>query len=322
MTAERPTPEIIEQAAFWSAQLATGEATPEDRLACEAWCRENPLHRLTMDRMRGLDAQLDRTDDASRDAIGTLLKREPTRGRRLGRAAMGLVLLVGGGWFAAQSLTVRALFPDHETGRGAQRHVTLADGSTLDLDTDAAVDFDRSASSRTVTLFQGRIFARVTKDPARPFVVETSDGKVTALGTAFIVERNLGETFVTVIESRVRACAARTNARDCADLEPGDRARMSGGTVQRLERVDPTTAALWTEGWLAADNRPVAEILLELNRYRAQPARFDTADLDGVRVSGSFPLADADRALLAIADATGLRMERSPDGDVRVLRPN
>lgn len=312
---------MIEQAAFWSAQFAAGEATPEDHLACEAWCRENPLHRLTMDRMRGLDARFDRTDHASREAVETLLKDGPTRARRLGRAAMGLFLLVGGGWFAAQSLTVRAFFPDHETGRGAQRHVALADGSALDLDTDAAVDFDRSAGSRTVTLFHGRIFARVAKDPARPFVVETSDGKVTALGTAFIVERNAGETFVTVVESHVRACAPRADAHGCADLAPGDRARLSGGALQRLGGVDPATAMLWTEGWLAADNRPATEILLELNRYRARPVHFNTADLDGVRVSGSFPLTDPDRALQAIADATGLRIERSPEGEVRVRRP-
>lgn len=321
MTTERPTPDMIEQAAFWSAQFATGEATPEEYAACEAWCRENPLHRQTMDRMRGLDARFDRTDHASREAVGTLLKSSPIRTRRMRRAAVGLFLLVGGGWFAAQSLTVRSLFPDHETGRGAQRHVELADGSALDLGTEAAIDFTPSAASRTVTLFHGRIFARVAKDPARPFVVETSDGKVTALGTAFIVERNASGTVVTVTESHVRTCAARASAGGCIDLESGDRARMSRGAVHRLSGVDPATAALWSEGWLAADNRPVPEILQELNRYRARPARFDSADLDGVRVSGSFPLGDPDRALQAIADATGLRIERSPEGDVRVHRP-
>lgn len=312
---------MIEQAAFWSAQFATGEATSADRVAYDAWCLEDPLHRLAMDRMRGLDARFDGTSPADREAMNTLLKVKSARERRLGRAAMGILLLVGGGWFAAQSLTVRALFPDHETGRGAQRHIALADGSALDLDTEAAVDFDRSANSRTVTLFRGRIFARVAKDAARPFVVETSDGKATALGTAFIVDRTADGTFVTVVESHVRTCAAQAGERTCTDLEPGDRARISGGKVKRLSGVDPATAALWTEGWIAADNRPVSEILDELNRYRAQPARFDTTELDGVRVSGSFPLGDPDRALQAIADATGLQVKNGPNGDLRISRP-
>ncbi|CCW17325.1 FecR protein [Sphingobium indicum BiD32] len=305
---------MIEQAAYWAAQFATDQATQNDRDACEAWCREHPLHRLAMDRMRGLDAQFDSTDDIGRETIETVLERRSRKGRWFGGFTLGLVLLVGGGWLAAQSLTVRAWFPDYKTARGEQRTVTLADGSGLTIDTDGALDFRRDDANRTVTLFRGQILARVAKDEARPFVVETRDGTATALGTAFIVRRDEDATTVTVIESNVRVCPAKASPETCSDLSPGDQVRLEQGRLSRLGRIDPGTAAIWAEGWLAVDDQPVAGVLLELNRYRRQPVRFDADELAGVRVSGSFPLADSDRALDGIVRLTGLRLSRAQDG--------
>lgn len=311
---------MIEQAAGWAAQLATDDATQEDMDACEAWCREHPLHRLAMDRMRILDAQIDGTDQIGRKTIETVLERRSRPDGPLGRSAICVALLVGGGWLAAQSLTVREWFPDYETTRGEQRTVTLADGSGLTLDTDAALDFDSDADRRRVILLRGQVLARVAADSDHPFVIETRDGSATALGTAFIVRRDEGATTVTVLESRVRVCPASAGEDACANLGPGDQARMTAARIDRLGPVDPEAAGMWAEGWLAADNQPVADVLLELNRYRRKPVRFDPADLAGTRVSGSFPLADTDRALEGIIRSTGLGMSRSTDGAVSVRR--
>lgn len=321
MTTNRPTPEMIERAAFWAAQLATDESTREDRDACEAWCREHPLHRLAIERMRGLDAQIDSTGDIGREAIETVLEKRSRSGRWLGGLTMGIVALAAGGWMTAQSLTVRALFPDYETARGEQRTVTLADGSGLAIDTDAALDFDRSDGARTVTLFRGQLLARVAADRAHPFVVRTRDGTATALGTAFTVRRDDDATMITVLESRVRACPAQSASTDCADLLPGDRVRMAHGRLEHLGRVDPEAAGMWATGWLVADDQSVADVLLELNRYRERPVRFDPAELADVRVSGSFPLTDPDRALDGILRSTGLRLSRSGGDDPRVYHP-
>nr|WP_168604926.1 FecR domain-containing protein [Novosphingobium sp. SG707] len=310
---------MIAQAAYWVAQFATDEATQDDRDACEAWCQENPLHRLTMERMRGLDVRFEGTDDIGREVIETMVERRSRKTGRWGGLALGLLML-GGGWLAAQTMAVRAWFPDYETARGEQRRVTLADGSAITIDTDAALSFRRNHARRTITLFRGQILARVAKDKARPFIVETSDGSATAKGTAFVVRREGDATTVTVIESHVRACPAKASAADCADLSPGDRVRMTQGKLVRLGPIDPEEAAGWAQGWLAADDQPVVGVLRELNRYRAHPVGFDAAALSGVRVSGSYPLVDPDRALEGIVRSTGLRLSRAPDGAPIVSR--
>lgn len=317
MTAPRPTPEVIEQAAFWAAQLATDEATQEDRDACEAWCRQHPMHRLALERMRDLEVRMDEADRPGRETIEHLLDRRSRPGRRSIGAVAAFILLAGGAWFGAQSLTVRSWFPDHETARGERRAITLSEGSELTLDTDTALDFRSDRHRRQVTLFRGRILARVAKDAARPFVVRTRDGTATALGTAFTVRRDADATIVSVIESRVRVCPEKAED-DCADLRPGDRVRMSGGKLHRLEPVDPEAAGSWAQGWLAVDDQPLSVVLGELNRYRAVPVDYDANDLSGIRVSGSFPLGDPDRAVEGAVRSAGLRMERAPDGALRV----
>ncbi|HUD28972.1 MAG TPA: FecR domain-containing protein [Novosphingobium sp.] len=303
-----PTPAMIREAARWSAELATDEATEADRDACEAWCRQDPLHRVAMERMRGLDTRFDRAGEPERGALDRLLDLSRRRGGGTKAAAvLGIAVLVAAGWAATDSWTLRSRFPDAATVIGEQRTVTLADGS-IRLDTDSAVDVDARGAGTRIALFRGRVFAQVHPHRTAPFLVETPEGTASALGTAFTVEREAGRTLVTVVSSHVRVCPARVGG--CRDLAPGSRAVMDGGGVRAASPVAPRDAAAWSEGWLVADDRPVSEVLAELNRYRAVPVGFDAAALARVRVSGSFPLADTDRAVEGIARVTGLRLDR------------
>lgn len=307
----KPSPEIVARAAEWAAELDSGALTDDTRAACDAWRRADPMHELALGRMLGLDARFERLDPAARAALRLA---EARRGRS--RAAAGAVLVlmvaVGAGWTASRTLAVRQMFPDHETVRGQQRTLSLADGSRLTLDTDSAVDVD----GRTVTLFKGQVLATVAPDPSRPFVVRTVHGEATALGTVFVVRTGKEEAQVAVVESHVRACVKA----DCGDLGPGERARLGADGLSRLASTDARAAAAWTRGWLEVDDRPIAEVLSELGRYSEHPIDFDPAALRGVRVTGSYPLHDPERALEAIAAATGLRVSRSGAGDLRLVR--
>lgn len=310
----RATPDIIAKAAEWAAELDVDDAPAAVREAAEAWCRENPLHRRTLDRMRGLDARFDALEPAERGALRRQhrLERE-RRGRGIALGAAAIVAL-GGGWLASQSLAVQGRFPDYATAVGVQRTVPLADGSELVLDTGSSADVTLAAGKRTATLFQGRLFVKVAPDPAAPFVVRTRHGQATALGTTFTVGDEGDATVVTVVESKVRACARPPlSPPACVDLAPGDRARLTRKGVTRLAAVTPSEASGWTSGWLEIDDRPVAEVLDALSRYRATPVRYDAGALRGLRVTGSYPLAAPDRSLEAIAATAGLTIARRGD---------
>ncbi len=318
----RADPDIVAQAAAWVVELDGDDVSPEVVAACEAWCREHPLHRRTLERMRALDVRFDDLDGRAKQVLQDVAAPARPRKRAVGAVAAATLVcvLLLGGWFGLQSRTFRALSPQYETARGEQRTIALADGSTLVLDTASGASVALTADRRRVELFHGQVFARVAPDRDAPFVVRTAAGEVTALGTAFIVREQDGATFVTVVESRVQACRRALLAEPaCLELGPGEQARLDRDGVSRLSAIDVREASAWTTGWLEADDRPVVEVLDALNRYRMRPVDFDRKALSGVRITGSYPLKDTDRALDAIAGATGLRVSRN--GDAAALRP-
>ncbi|MDP1051476.1 FecR family protein, partial [Klebsiella quasipneumoniae] len=70
---------------------------------------------------------------------------------------------------------------------GEIRHVTLSDGTRLDLNSDSAVGLRFSATERRIRLIRGEILLTSGHDPHRPLIVETAAGDVQALGTRFAV---------------------------------------------------------------------------------------------------------------------------------------
>ncbi len=310
---------MIEQAAHWAALLDADDMSQDDRKACDAWCREHPLHRRTLDRMRAFDARVANAQDFEREALNTVLARR--RNRRFGSALLGVAVLVLAGWAGMQSDDLRDHFPDYQTGRGEIRTVALHDGSEIVIDTGGAIRVDMHGTQRQVRLIRGQLFARIAKDKNRPFVVATAHGKASALGTSFTVRREANYTLVTVIESRVRVCPGKVaDAQQCRILAAGEQARITPTQIYARSSVNPSVAALWSSGWLEADDQDVADILTELTRYSERRIRFDTASLRGVKVTGSFPLRDIDRAVEGIARTAALRVHRSADGEISFTR--
>lgn len=310
---------MIEQAARWAAMLDAGDMSRDDRRACDEWSAAHPLHKRTLDRMRAFDARVVAADTLGRDALRSVLERRQYR--RVGGILMGVALLAVAGWTGSQSDFIRDRLPDYYTGRGEIRTVALDDESEITIDTDSAVSVHMRGRQREVRLTRGQLLARVAKDRTRPFVVETAHGAATALGTRFIVRREDSYTLVAVIESRVRICPARaTGETACRTLVAGERARITPSAIAMLSPVEPSAASMWSSGWLEADDQEVSEVLAELRRYSDRQIRFDAASLRGVKVTGSFPLRDIDRAMDGIGRAAALQIRRSSDGEIIVAR--
>ena len=317
----KPAQDVIEQAASWAAMIDAGDMSVSDRQACEAWCAEHPLHRRTLDRMRAFDARLEKAEDFERNALRSVL--DGPRLRRPGVVILGLAVVSTIGWAGLRSDYVGDHFPDYRTRRGELRPVALVDGSHVVLDTDGAVLVDMEGRQRRVRLVRGQLLARVASDKARPFVVETPHGTATALGTSFVVRREPDYTLVTVIESRVRVCPDRiSDERACRVLAPGQRARILPSRIVAATAVDPSSAALWSSGWLEADDQDVIAVLTELSRYSVKPIQFNAASLRGLKVTGSYPISDVDRAIEGVARSADLKVSRSTGGDIVLSRRN
>jgi transmembrane sensor len=191
---------------------------------------------------------------------------------------------------------------------GERRTVTLADGTTLTLDTDSAADIRYTESARRVRLVRGAIM--VTTGHAdigmRRFFVDTTQGTLEALGTRFAVRQDAADARLDVFEGAVRIEPADA-PQNSVVLHAGERARFDRRHIQSPAKLRADDAA-WTDGLIVASAMRLADFLDELARYRHGIVRCDASIAD-LRLSGTYPLDDTDRVLAALTYSLPVRVD-------------
>ena len=281
----------LEAAVAWHARLGTDAEGGQDWEAFTAWLEADPANR----------AAFDAVDAAASEAVAFLsLNRElavapPPAQRRISTRAF----LAIGGMAAAVLLAVVArpdLFHNEPrdviaTVAGEQRDVTLADGSTVHLNTNTQIAVTMRAASRDITLEKGEALFEVTSDPARPFNVAAGDRRVRVVGTVFNVLRHDGRITVTVERGKVDVAAAGADA--SAHLGPGDQyAAREGVRTYQMAKIDPAIAAAWREGRAVYSNAALSEVASDLSRYYGRPIVVRDPQVASLRFSGILKIED------------------------------
>jgi transmembrane sensor len=301
----QPSASVVQKAAEWLAHLESGDASDQDRSDFETWRLADPRHALALDRLSGVRERLADGAGVEREALRRLLLRP----RRSGAPFVIVLALLGAGWAGSRLPAVQLMLADQTTPAGEARALDLADGSRLTLSTDSAVNID--VDRRTVTLLKGEVLANVAKRSGTNFTVRTRDGTATALGTTFTVRKEATSTLVAVAESQVRVCPEDGDAGICMTLSPGQGARLTTHGVERFSGIPVADIGAWADGWLSAEDRPLVEVLDELNRWRTTPIAFDRRALADLRVSGIFPLRDPDKATANLTALLPLVLDNS-----------
>ena len=306
---------VKDEAAAWFVRLRDEAAGDDDRAAFEAWRAADPAHAQAYREMEGLWSGLDRIERHRRVRSGSRRARTrtdgpnvPGRRRVLRRLAAASIAVAAG--LGAYSLTPPGFLADHRTGPGEQGKIELADGSIAYLNTASALSVDFTADRRRIELHDGEAYFEVARDSARPFVVETDFGRIEALGTAFSVRSTGGTAAVIVTESKVAVSGATG---DKAILSAGQSIGISDAGLGGMAQVNANRALAWRRGRLIFDNRPLGEVLAELERYRAGRIVILDGAVAALPVTGSFAIADTDSTLETIERILPVRLRRLSD---------
>ena len=305
---------LRKQAVAWCALLCSGTATDDDRAAWRAWHLQHADHQRAWQRLEAVRAMFETVPPH----IGTPVLQAPASSRR--HALRGLALLASGGALGyavyqgadgAPWQATKAALAQHRTGVGQQRRIELADGSLLILNTDSAVDVRFGPNQRTLLLRAGEILVETARArrpglpaDARPFVIETTDGAIEALGTRFTVRRrNTATATATEVIVLEHAVAVRPRLRKAGEraliVHAGQRIDFTARQANPVQPADDT-AALWRDGSIVVDNWPLSRLVAELDRYRPGHLACDSS-VAQLRVSGAFPVPDTDQALAVLA---------------------
>ena len=230
------------------------------------------------------------------DSARAVLRDSPDTQRRAALKLLGLLLVAGGsGYLVQRSEPWQAAFAEHRTATGEIRHVTLSDGTRLDLNSDSAVDLRFSASERRIRLIRGEILLTSGHDPLRPLIVETPAGDVQALGTRFAVRELADGSRIDLYEGRLRVTPLQGPA---VQMEAGDSLWFNPSQSSTLPAVNANSSS-WTEHRLSAERQPLGEFVAQLSRYRPGLLRCDQS-VSGLLLTGVFPLDDTDAILAAL----------------------
>lgn len=320
-----------EQASLWAARLEGSLLSAADQAALEAWLAENPSHRTLLSRYCQLSADLEEQLPAL-VAAGVLAAPMTTSAageRAPVRRGRGLTWMAGAA-LAAAALVALAIWiarPARQsegfaTAAAQRQEIKLADGTRVELNARTSLQVEIGPAERHVRLAAGEAFFTVTKDPSRPFIVETPAGSVRVTGTVFNVRtETAAELNVTVVEGsvQVRPVQMGGDRPEPRMLHAGDRlaAGPGGVTVQSLAAGAIEDELAWREGKVVFDQTPLAVAVERFAHFHGRKITV-LPDLADRHVSGRKNLDDLTGFLGDLESTQHVRVTTGLDGDVQV----
>lgn len=319
------------EAAQWLSRLSSEPLSVEQQREFSRWLNRSDLHLQTYDRL-----------SAEWQSIGASLKNHSAGQARLNEleanhnaqkadthnqppirfhwrwqiaAACSLLLLA----VAVFSPTFNPTKTEsYVTAIGEQQSFQLSDGSTITLNTDSKVSVRYSDSERLLQLERGEAYFQVAHNRLRPFHVDTNRGRITALGTAFNIDQRQQSVTVIVTDGIVQVEQKSDPSTLLAKTEKvsiNQQIQLTTrglGTVNAVQKVPA-----WQQQRLEFDRQPLAEAILELNRYLNKKVQLNPdqyQQLASVLVSGVFNTHQPEQALAAIAASLQLTITDNNQG--------
>jgi transmembrane sensor len=298
---------VLDAAIAWQLSLDSGDGSAVEREEFTKWLASDEEHARAWRQLGMLDQRFSVASGPARAAL--LQSREGIRRRvrKLGSGLASVVLVVGLALFAGQRyVTINYWLADQRTATGEQRTLKLADGTVINLNTHSAIDVRFDEKRRLIVLQEGEILVETGHNDARPFIVETREGSLRALGTRFIVKREDDGTRLSVLQSAVAAQPQALHQEHI--FKEGQQVLMRSDGLGPMLAVTPGSDA-WTRGMLVVDNRRLGDVIEELGRYRKGHLGVDKQVAD-LRITGSFPLHDTDLALNALLPTLPVQIEQ------------
>lgn len=287
-----PDLKTLEAAATWFVQLNDGAQCEATSRAWQTWLDASPQHAAAWSRVEKLQQQWARVPRQS--ALSSLSAAKAQRREVL--KILSVLLAAGAcGWLAVEEVPYRSMLARQHTGSRERRTLALADGSQLELNADTALDVRFDSHQRLIQLYRGEILIQTAKDPAqRPFIVDTAQGRVRALGTQFSVRQLSGHTRVGVLQAAVEVSAYRF-AGQPVRLEAGQQVTFDREGVDAIRPLSAGSTA-WVHGMLSVDDWRLGDFVDELSRYRPGVLHCAAAVQD-LRISGAFRIDDTETVL-------------------------
>jgi transmembrane sensor len=296
---------VLDQALNWMVALQSGTSSAAEQQACQHWRNENPQHELAWQRLAGLsrDMRLNTHVLTAPGARQLLQARSAVSRRTLLKGFAGLSVATALGLSVRERVLLPELFSDYHTATGERRHVRLAEGGELQLDTRTAVDVEGAR----LALNLGRLLLANGASDTR--AIKTANGWIRpAALSRLIISHGLPRQQGTQVQMLSGSALVEPLHGPRTHVDAGQQLSFNSLLSGPPTRVPPAAEA-WTQGLLITERMPLGEVLEQLDRYRRGLLRCDPA-VAGLQVSGSFSLDQPEASLDLLAKVLPVRVQR------------
>lgn len=362
--------QIIDEAATWFVEFRTGDIDTHTRKEFHEWLRRSPDHIQAYLDIAATYAELPAPNPSGELNVQAMIDtarsspdpnvidlglgprasalrpdHSALRTKYLAIAATVVMTIAVASWLYIQRDT-------YSTDIGEQRSLTLADGSTVELNSRTRIRIRYDDNERRIDLLDGQALFHVAKNPRRPFIVHVNDTQVRAVGTQFDVYRKPSGTIVTVVEGKVAVVVPDTarpsgqapNLETPVITDPAANARVTSMPTIFLAAGEQVTiaqtryikagapspdgkavsgtvvaATAWTQRQLIFENASLNEVAEEFNRYSTRPIIMETGDYDPFHISGTYSSTNPEALIRFLRLQPGIKLVES-DREIRITR--
>ena len=317
---------LEQEAAAWVVRLSGDDVGEAEWLSFVTWLDKAPfeqpdLHRRVFDRAQTVWLSLEQLGE--KPLAPRRSRASSTPGRRSNRpglaaaaAAAAACVAVLGLWMISCRSPGERPSPSallaYATPAGESRTIRLTDGSRIDMDGATALTVDLQGAHRHVSLAHGEARFDVVHDPAHPFEVDLGRAQVRVRGADFDIVREGSDAQVAVSRG-----AVSVRAGDQSVILPAGRAARLGarGGIE-LTQVSTADVGLWRARRRVYWDRPVSEVLADLNRQYPQPIRLAGPQARQMRFTGVLVIGTRDQMVARLTTLLPLEAKPGQDGEI------
>lgn len=294
-----PQDRLQSEAQDWLILLTSGRATVADARALRQWCAQSPEHARAFEQSKRLWQQL-----------------QPAAERLQAPQPLGRRAFLGGAIAASAAfLLIRGTVPggfsglgaDYITEVGEQRRVDLADGVSLELNTQTRINRRDNANFELVS---GEV--EVLTRAQEALKVQAGTGWLSASQARFNLRNTDQSVCVTCLDGALQVDVQGRSIR----LESGQQLTYDAQQVGTPQAVDTSTVIAWRQQILVFNDATLSTVIDEINRYRPGMLLLLNSELGKRKVQARFSLDQLAGVALLIRDAYGAKCTELPGGVV------
>lgn len=287
----------------------SGEITPEEITQLNNWIKksernqniyneskrvwEKNNHYLS-EEDKGSDLQKIKSQIAEKESRGKVKIRRLTFFYRVA-AVIAIPLLLTAGWYLAtlfSSTPADTQLCAVSAPKGQIAKCVLADGTKVWLNAGTTITYNPSLSgkNRLVNL-NGEAYFEVTKNPRRPFIVNTKKLQVKVLGTHFNVKAYPEDktTETTLEEGSVELHLKDFPDQKPVELKPGEHATFEINKKDlKIEKTDTYLLTAWRDGKFIFKDATLDKIIKHLEHFYDVRIHLKNESMGKIRFRGMF----------------------------------